>query len=68
MHYADRTDVLALALPRGGVPVAYEIALALHVPLDVFIGVGRWYEDFEQTTDEGVRLFLQDIRQQLLHA
>jgi predicted phosphoribosyltransferase len=200
LHYTDRPDVLVLALPRGGVPVAYEVALALHVPLDVFIvrklgvpgheelalgaiasggvrvlnegiidalnipdkvieqvaqrelqelrrreqdyrgdypppeihgrtvivvddglatgasmraavtgirtqaperivvavptaapetceafqnevdeivcaitpepflGVGRWYEDFEQTTDEGVRLFLQDIRQQLLHA
>lgn len=200
MHYAERPNVLALALPRGGVPVAYEVALALHVPLDVFIvrklgvpgheelaigaiasggvrvlnkriieslnipgeiieqvaqrelqelrrreqayrgeypppdihgriviliddglatgasmraavvgvraqdperivvavptaapetceafqnevdeivcaitpepflGVGRWYDDFEQTTDEGVRLFLQDIRQQLLHA
>jgi len=200
MHYADRPEVLVLALPRGGVPVGYEVALALHAPLDVFIvrklglpgheelaigaiasggirvlneeiiqalhipeeviaqvaqhemqelrrreqayrggypppeirgriviliddglatgasmraavvgvrpqaperivvavptaapetceafqnevdevvcaitpepflGVGRWYEDFEQTTDEGVRLFLQDIHQQLLHA
>ena len=35
--YADRPDVLVLALPRGGVPVAYEVARALHVPLDVFI-------------------------------
>lgn len=200
LHYTARPDVLVLALPRGGVPVAYEVALALRVPLDIFIvrklgvpgheelaigaiasggirvlnegiiqalnipeeiieqvvqrerqelqrreqayrgdypppeihgrvailvddglatgasmraavvgvraqdperivvavptaaletceafenevdeiicaitpepflGVGRWYEDFEQTTDEGVRLFLQDIRQQLLHA
>jgi predicted phosphoribosyltransferase len=33
-----------------------------------FLGVGRWYEDFEQTTDEGVRLFLEDVRRQLLHA
>jgi putative phosphoribosyl transferase len=33
-----------------------------------FLGVGRWYEDFSQTTDEGVRLFLEDVqRQQLLH-
>jgi len=200
LHYADRPDVIVLALPRGGVPVAYEVALALHAPLDIlivrklglpgheelaigaiasggirvlnegiiralnipeevvervaqremqelqrreqayrgnvstpelrdrtviliddglatgasmraavagvraqdperivvavptaapetceafenevdeivcaitpepFLGVGRWYEDFEQTTDEGVRLFLEDARRQLLHA
>jgi putative phosphoribosyl transferase len=35
--YAQQENVLALALPRGGVPVAYEVATALHVPLDVFI-------------------------------
>lgn len=37
MKYAYRTDVLVLALPRGGVPVAYEVAKALHVPLDLFL-------------------------------
>src|SRR2546429_9865345 len=37
MKYADRSDVLVLALPRGGVPVGYEVARALHVPLDVFL-------------------------------
>ncbi len=35
--YADRRDVLVLALPRGGVPVAFEVARALHAPLDVII-------------------------------
>jgi len=37
LHYANRPDVIVLALPRGGVPVAYEVALALNVPLDIFI-------------------------------
>jgi putative phosphoribosyl transferase len=36
-EYAGRSDVIVLALPRGGVPVAFEVAQALSVPLDVFL-------------------------------
>ncbi|HTO89115.1 MAG TPA: phosphoribosyltransferase family protein [Thermoanaerobaculia bacterium] len=36
-RYARRPDVIVLALPRGGVPVGYEVARALDVPLDVFL-------------------------------
>ena len=36
-RYADREDVLVLALPRGGLPVAYEVAKELRAPLDIFL-------------------------------
>ena len=37
MTYAGRDDVIVLALPRGGVPVAFEVASRLHAPLDVIV-------------------------------
>ena len=37
MRYAGRDDVIVLALPRGGVPVGFEVAQALRVPFDIFL-------------------------------
>lgn len=68
--YANRRDVIVLALPRGGVPVAYEIAKALHVPLDVFIvrklGVpGHSELAMGAITLGGVKIFNEDIINEL---
>ena len=35
--YTDRPDTIVLGVPRGGVPIAYEVATTLHLPLDVFV-------------------------------
>lgn len=65
-EYANRADVIVLALPRGGVPVAYEIAEALHAPLDVFvvrkIGVpGREELALGAIATGGVRVFNEQV-------
>jgi putative phosphoribosyl transferase len=67
-QYANRDDVLVLALPRGGVPVAYEVARTLGVPLDVFIvrklGVpGRRELAMGAIASGGVRVLNEDVLQ-----
>lgn len=37
VHYKGKPDAIVLALPRGGVPVAYEIAHAVRLPLDLML-------------------------------
>jgi len=66
MAYADRTDTIIFALPRGGVPVAFEVALALNAPLDVFLvrklGVpGREELAMGAIASGGIRVLNDDI-------
>jgi len=68
--YAHREDVLILGLPRGGVPVAYEVATALGVPLDIFVlrklGVpGHEELAFGAIGSGGVRILNADILDRL---
>jgi predicted phosphoribosyltransferase len=65
-EYAGRDDVLVLALPRGGVPVGFEIARRLGIPLDVFIvrklGV-PWHPELAMgaIASGGVRVLNEDV-------
>ena len=47
-RYTNRADVVVLALPRGGVPVAFEVANALRVPLDVYLVRKLGVPDYEE--------------------
>jgi len=66
--YANRNDVVILGIPRGGVPVAYEVAVALGVPLDIFVsrklGVpGEEELAFGAVATGGVRVLDHDLIQ-----
>ena len=68
--YANRSDLLVLGLPRGGVPVAYEVARELHAPLDVFLvrklGVpGQEELAMGAIASGGVRVINEDVVRQL---
>src|SRR5258705_3184226 len=68
--YANRPGLLVLGLPRGGVPVAYEVARELHAPLDVFLvrklGVpGQEELAMGAIASGGVRVINQDVVRQL---
>jgi predicted phosphoribosyltransferase len=71
--YAGRDDVIVLGLPRGGVPVAYEVARALGVPLDVFIVRKLGVPGFEELAagaiaSGGVRVLNDDVVRALPNA
>src|SRR4029077_15313808 len=64
--YSGGDDVIVLGLPRGGVPVAYEVARALRVPLDVFIVRKLGVPGFEELAvgaiaSGGVRVLNEDV-------
>src|SRR6266704_3079584 len=72
-QYAGRDDVIVLGLPRGGVPVAYEVARALRVPLDVFIVRKLGVPGFEELAigaiaSGGVRVLNEDVARALPNA
>src|SRR6266480_4672433 len=71
--YAGRDDVIVLGLPRGGVPVAYEVAKRLHAPLDVFIVRKLGVPGFEELAagaiaSGGVRVLNEDVMRAIPYA
>src|SRR5437660_5945151 len=72
-RYAHRPDVIVLALPRGGVPVGYEVARALDAPLDVFIVRKLGVPGYEELAmgaiaSGGIRVLNDDVVRQLPNA
>ena len=72
-EYENRGDVIVLGLPRGGVPVAYEVAKRLRAPLDVFIVRKLGVPGFEELAagaiaSGGVRVLNEDVVRAIPHA
>jgi predicted phosphoribosyltransferase len=72
-QYANRDDVIVLGLPRGGVPVAYEVAKRLRAPLDAFIVRKLGVPGFEELAvgaiaSGGVRVLNEDVARALPNA
>ncbi|PYL22096.1 MAG: phosphoribosyltransferase [Verrucomicrobia bacterium] len=73
VKYAGRDDVIVLGLPRGGVPVAFEVAQRLGAPLDVFIVRKLGVPGFEELAagaiaSGGVRVLNEDVVRALPNA
>jgi len=72
-EYAGRDDIIVLGLPRGGVPVAYEVAKRLRAPLDVFIVRKLGVPGFEELAagaiaSGGVRVLNEDVMRAIPYA
>ena len=70
MHHANDPSVLVLALPRGGVPVAFEVARRLSAPLDVFVVRKLGVPGYEELAmgaiaSGGVRVLNEELIQRL---